>query len=155
MVSSEVVEYCRQLTDVGIDNEPLEHPASREIRGVLDALGLDFEDCVPALVMMADGAPVVIVIRGDTRADSKKIKRLLNAHDLRMATPAEFEAIAHVPLGAARVYNPGIRTIIDEKVFEKEYLTGGSGRFDVSIRVRTNDLRKMPDSEVGDVSKAA
>lgn len=153
MITDDVREYCASLSELGVENTPLDHPESKEIKGVLDALGITFSDCVPSLIMKADGSPVVIVIRGDTRADFKKIKKALAAGDLRMASPDEFGEITGVPVGAARVYNPGVRTLIDKKVFEKEYLTGGSGRFDCSIRVKTADLGKLPDSEVLDVSK--
>jgi prolyl-tRNA editing enzyme YbaK/EbsC (Cys-tRNA(Pro) deacylase) len=153
MIDDDVRKYCDLLTELGVENTPVEHPASREISGVLAALGIEFSDCVPALVMKADGEPVVVVIRGDTRADFKKIKRMLGVGDLRMATPEEFGEITGVQVGAARVYTPGVRTLIDQKVLEKAYLTGGSGRFDCSIRVRTGDLMKLPDSEVTDVSK--
>lgn len=155
MVTDDVRDYCASLSELGVENAPLTHPESREIRGVLDALGLTFSDCVPSLIMKADGNPVVVVIRGDTRADFKKIKKALGVGDLRMATPSEFGEITGVPVGAARVYNPGLRTLIDKKVFEKEYLTGGSGHFDCSIRVKTADLAKLPRSEVLDVSKEA
>jgi prolyl-tRNA editing enzyme YbaK/EbsC (Cys-tRNA(Pro) deacylase) len=73
--------------------------------------------------------------------------------DLRMATPEEFTQETGLPVGAARVYNPGMRTVLDTRLFEREYLTGGSGRFDRSVRVRTADLRRLPDSMVADVNR--
>jgi prolyl-tRNA editing enzyme YbaK/EbsC (Cys-tRNA(Pro) deacylase) len=147
--------YCEALRSFGIDCEALEHPYSVEIAGVLKALDMDFADCSPALVMRGDGEFLVVVIRGDTRADFKKIKRGLGLHDLRMASKDEVEELTSLPVGAARVYLPDVRTYVDEKVFEREYLTGGSGRFDCSIRVRTSDLTKLPDVVIMDLSKAS
>lgn len=154
MIDQNVRDYCTSLTELGIENEPLDHPASREIAGVLDSLGLSFSDCSPALIMKADDSFIGVVIRGDTRADFKKIKKAFNIKDLRMATPEEFtELTGGLPLGTARVYTPGVQTVLDTKVFEKEYLTGGSGRFDCSIRAKTSDLTKIPNSVVADVNK--
>lgn len=94
-----------------------------------------------------------MVIRGDIRADFKKIKKTFGIKNLRMATPEEFTELTGLPVGTARVYNPGMRTILATQVFEKEYLTGGSGRFDCSIKVRTSDLRKIPDGAVADIGQ--
>jgi prolyl-tRNA editing enzyme YbaK/EbsC (Cys-tRNA(Pro) deacylase) len=153
MADDDLLTYSDRLTELGIEHTIVEHPASREIAGVLDHLGLTFADCVPTLVMRADGSYVAVVIRGDTRADFKKVKRALGARDLRMATPEEFGEATGLPVGAARVYNPGMRTVLDIRVFERDYLTGGSGRFDRSVRVRAADLRKLPDSLVADVNR--
>ncbi len=150
-VDEDVRRYCDSLTELGIENAAVEHPTSREISGVLAALGLSFADCVPTLIMRADDDFIAVVIRGDTRADFKKIKKTFGIKNLRMATPDEFTERTGLPVGTARVYNPGIRTIVDDLVFEKEYLTGGSGRFDCSIRVRTSDLRGIPDCTVADI----
>ena len=153
MEEQNIRDYCDSLTTLGIENTALEHPASKEIAGVLNFLGLSFSDCVPTLIMKADHRFIAAVIRGDTRVDFKKIKKAFGIKDLRMATPEEFTDLTGLPLGTARVYTPGIQTIMDTKVFEKEYLTGGSGRFDCSIRVKTSDLIKVPDSVVADINK--
>lgn len=153
MVEQNVRDYCDSLTALEIENTIVEHPVSKEIAGVLSALNLSFSDCIPTLIMKADNRFIAVVIRGDTRADFKKIKKAFSIKDLRMATPEEFTDLTGLPLGTARVYTPGIQTIIDTKVFEKEYLTGGSGQFDCSIRVKTSDLIKVPYSTVADINK--
>lgn len=72
---------------------------------------------------------------------------------MRVANPEEFSGITGVPLGAARVLNPELATYLDEKLFEKEYLTSGSGSFTCSIRVKSRDLNKLPNSRVVDISE--
>jgi len=151
MVDQDVLDYCRRLSALGIENTIVVHSSSREIVEVLHSLGLSFADCMPTLIMQADNNFIVVLIRGDTRASFKKIKKVCRVKNLRMAIPDEFTNLTALPLGAARIYNPEIRTIIDTKVFDKEYLTGGSGRFDCSIRVKTSDLIKIPDSIVADI----
>lgn len=153
MKEQDVEQYCAMLTDLGIENRAVEHPASRDISEVLTYLGLGLSDCVPTLILSADDQLIAVVIRGDTKVDWKKLKAACGIRALRMATPEEFTEATHLPLGAARVYSPGMKTVIDAKVFEKEYLTGGSGRFDCSIRVKTSDLTKIPDSVVGDITR--
>jgi prolyl-tRNA editing enzyme YbaK/EbsC (Cys-tRNA(Pro) deacylase) len=153
MIEKTVQGYCDTLTQLGIENAPVDHPSNRYIEKVLESLGLSFSDCAPTIIMSADGELLSVVIRGDTRIDFKKLKKILHIKNLRMATPVEFTELTGLPVGTARVYTPGVRTIIDEKVFEREYLTGGSGRFDYSVRIRTAHLTKIPDSIVEDVHK--
>ncbi len=64
-----------------------------------------------------------------------------------MATPDEFTQLTGLPIRAARVYTPEVnKKIIDAKVFEKEHLMGGSGSFSCSIKYKTSDLTKIPNS---------
>ena len=152
-VDQKVLEYLEVLKGIGIDAVVCEHPETKQIAEVLSYLNLDFADCVPTLILKGDGKYLAIVIRGDTKADFKKIKSALSVTDLRFATPQEFEEFTRLPIGAACVYTPGAITLIDPKVFEKEYLMGGSGRFNCSIKYKTADLTKIPDSQVVDITK--
>lgn len=151
MVDQSVLDYCNNLTSLGIENTILEHSPAREIEDVLRSLNLSLADCIPTLIMQADKNCIAVLIRGDTRANFKKIKKVCGVKDLRMATPEEFFRVTMLPAGAARVYTPNLKTIIDTKVFEQAYLTGGSGRFDCSIRVKTADLKNIPDCMVADI----
>ena len=150
-----VSDYIKALSELGIRAEIVEHPANRAIVDVQNYLHLTVADALPTLIMKADGQDLAIVIRGDFRADFKKIKKDNRIKDLRLATPDEFTALTGLPVGAARVYTPTVRTIIDNKVFEKEYLIGGSGRFDCSIKYTTADLLKIPGSVAADVVREA
>lgn len=146
-----VTSYLKALTDLGINAEIIEHPALRAVIDVQNYLNLTVADALPTLIMKADGQDLAVVIRGDFRADFKKIKKDFKIKDLRLATPEEFTSLTGLPLGAARVYTPNIRTIIDNKVFEKEYLVGGSGSFTSSVKYRTADLTKIPNCVTADV----
>lgn len=152
MVSQNIISYSDDLKKIGIENEIVEHPSFKAIKDVLDYLHLEFFDCLPTLIMKADNEFIALVFRGDSKIDFKKVKKNFGISDIRMATPEEFTNLTHLPIGAARVYESNVsNTIIDNKVFEKEYLTGGSGSFDCSIKYKTEDLKKLPNSVVADI----
>lgn len=154
MIDSTVTTYVNTLTEIGIENEVVEHPSLKAIKDVLDYLGLTFSDCLPTLIMRTDGEFIAVVFKGDNKVDFKKVKRDFGIKDLRMATPEEFKQLTGLPIGAARVYEPRVnKTIIDKKVFEKEYLTGGSGSFSCSIKYKTSDLEKIPNSTTADITQ--
>lgn len=152
-MENSVDNYCKELANLGIEHSVSNHPATKQISEVLAYLHLDFSDCVPTLIMKGDGRYVAVVIRGDCKADFKKIKKAMQVSDLRFATPEEFTEFTGLPVGAARVYTPGAEILIDPKVLEKEYLMGGSGAFNCSMKYKTADLVKIPKSQVIDVTK--
>lgn len=152
-MTDQIVETYRQtLNKFGIATEILEHPNLKAIADVLKHLELTFSDCMPTLVMKADDTFVAIAIRGDCRADFKKIKKYLGVSDLRMATPEEFTKLTGLPIGAARVYIPGTKVLLDKKIFEKEFLASGSGNFDCSLKYKTEELKNLPDNEIVEIT---
>ncbi len=152
-IQQSVKEYGDQLKKLGIENKILEHPASKSIDDVVRSLGLTRSDSAATLVMKAGNEFVAIIRRDDGRLDTKKVKNLLGVDNLRIATDEEFIKVTGLTPGAATYYNKNIsKTLIDEKILEKEFIVGGSGSFSCSIRHKTSDLVKIPGSEIVDVS---
>lgn len=151
-ISNEVKTYSQSLTDMGIENEIVAHPDLKAISDVADYLGITLADTLPTMIMKADDRFLAIVRRGDSRLDFKKVKQAISKN-IRMATAEEFTELTGLPLGTARVYTLGLKTYIDEQVFKKKYLMGGSGSFTCSVRYKTDDLRKLKDAEVVSVSQ--
>src|SRR3989344_6386392 len=148
MIDNQINKYSDGLKNLGIDHKMLEHPELKEAVGVQAYLGDTLAGSAQTLIMKAGGQFVAIIKRGDIRLDSKKIKKELGVSSLRMATDAEFGELTGLPVGAARVYNPGVPTLLDKSLFEKEYLNGGSGSFTVTIKYKTEDLKKITNSKV-------
>lgn len=154
MLSNEVKKYSKTLTDIGIDNEIVEHPDLKTPPEVQGYLGLTLADGLSTMLMKAGDEFVSVVRRCDTRLDSKKLKKLVGTSKLRMANPEEFSKLTNgLPLGTARVFTPNLKTYLDENLFKKECLTSGSGSFTCSVRVRSADLEKLPNSEVVSISE--
>ncbi len=154
MKNQKVEEYSQKLKELGIENTILEHPHLEKPIEVVSYLGKTLKDSAATLVMIADGQPVALIRRDDVKISFKKVKNLLNIKDLRIATPQEFAKITGVPVGAARHYLPEIKkTIIDKKVFDKEFIMGGTGSFEHTIRLKSEDLQKLPNSQIADFSE--
>lgn len=148
-----VKKYSEQLDSVGIEHKILTHPELRTPPEVLAHLGLELSDGSSTLIMKADDNFVAIIRRDDCKLNLQRFRDLLKVNSLRMANPDEFKELTGLPLGAARVYNPGIKTYVDKKVLDKEYVTGGSGTFTETIKYKTSDLLKIPNSATIDVSE--
>src|SRR3989344_7414908 len=139
MIEQTVVDYSEALKSLGIGHKLLEHPHLVNPEEVQSYLGETVADCVASLVMEADDKVVVILKKGDDHLNFKKIKKALKVGNLRFVTKEEFERITNLPFGAARIYLPGLETYIDRRVFDKEYLNGGTGSFTCTFKYKTAD----------------
>ena len=152
---------------------------SPEVRAFLDAAGvhyrthehaplISFEDAkmvlpfdsgsmVKGLVFRTpSGTFVIVALRGSDRADYKKIADALGIRraDLRAADPADVEAelgmqlggIVPLPLGDALV-------LIDESVASLDAIFCGSGRNDVTLELKAQDLVRIASGRVGAYAK--
>ena len=152
-------KYITQLEDLNIYHEIILHPETQDYRSVIAHINrlssdvITLSDCIPTLIMKSDGHFMAVVTTGDRKVDFRKVKNRLKIRDLRLATPTEFVAATGVPVGAARVYTPGLQTVLDKKIFEKEFLIGGSGNFCSSIRYRTKDLLNIPNHYAFEASR--
>lgn len=155
MITTDVKKYSEQLTALGIEHTILEHPELKEVEDVQKHLGFSLADAGAMIIMRAGDNFVAVMRRGDCKLDFKKIKKLLKVTNLRVATEEEFSEITHVPAGAAHVYYPSLRTLIDRRVFEQEYINAGSGSLLFTFRYKTTDLKKLPTAEVVDISEQA
>jgi len=152
VISEDVQAYSKTLTELGLGHHIVEHPELKTPPETQAYLGLGMDEGISTMIMKTGNGFVAIIRRDDCRIDFKKVKQLVSKN-IRMATPEEFTNLTGQPLGAARVYNPGLATYIDEKVFEPEVATGGSGSFTCSIRYNTADLKKIPNSQVVQISQ--
>lgn len=151
-MSLDIQQYSQTLADMGIAHEVVDHPKLQTPPDVQHYLGLTLADGLATMIMKAADSFIVVIRRCDMRLSSKKVKKLVGSK-LRIASPEEFTQITGLPIGTARVYVPGLPTYLDENLFQKDYLTSGSGSFTCSIRVKSEDLKKLPNSQVVAISE--
>ncbi|KKP73783.1 MAG: Proline-tRNA ligase [Candidatus Roizmanbacteria bacterium GW2011_GWA2_35_19] len=121
------LDYSKKMAELGINNKILEHSRLVEAADVVAELGYTLYDSVATLIMKADNDFIAVLRRDVTKISFKKIKKLLKINILRIATPEEFKKITGLEIGTARFYIPGIRTYIDQKVFDIKSILGGTG----------------------------
>ena len=155
MVDKNVHEYSEKLKKLGIKHEILEHPELVTVEDVQKYLSFGLDEALATLIMRTENGFVAIIRRGDCSLDNKKIKKFLGVESLRMATDEEFKELTGVVPGAAHILHNVSKTLIDKKAFEKEKINGGSGSLLYTFRYDVNDLKKIPNSQIVDISKIA
>ncbi len=155
MIDKKVLEYSETLKKLGINHKILEHPELYAVEDVQKYLGFGLDEALATLVMKTEKGFVSIIKRGDCSLESKKVKKALGVESLRMATDDEFRELTGVVPGAAHVLHKVEKTLIDKKIFEKEKINGGSGSLLYTFRYETSDLKKIPKSQIADITKVA
>src|SRR3954469_23793319 len=84
-----VERVSKALRDAAVDAHIEQFDAgSGTARDAARAVGADLSQIVKSIVMVVDGAHVLVLVPGDHRADEKAVAQGLAAHELRIA-PAE------------------------------------------------------------------
>lgn len=155
MKDVKVQEYSQKLKKLGINHDVLEHPELKSVEDVQKYLGFGLDEALATLIMKTEKGYVAVIRRGDCSLDNKKIKKILGVESLRLATDEEFTKLTGVVPGAAHILHDVSQTLIDEKVFEKDKINGGSGSLLYTFRYNTVELKNIPQSQVVDISKIA
>jgi prolyl-tRNA editing enzyme YbaK/EbsC (Cys-tRNA(Pro) deacylase) len=110
-----------------------------------------------ALVVYADGKPLMIVLPGDMKVDMKEFKHLFDVRDLRMATPEEVVSVTGVAIGAVPPFGHifGIPCYVDRTLGENDYVVFNAGLHTKSIRLKEKDWEQLAKPVTGNFSKTS
>lgn len=95
---------CVSHPQVKVDALPIEKiytPDSRTIEELTGFLGTGPSAFGKSLIYMADGQPVLAIVRGDRELNETKLTNLLGCNELEMAGPADVEEITGAQVGFA------------------------------------------------------
>jgi prolyl-tRNA editing enzyme YbaK/EbsC (Cys-tRNA(Pro) deacylase) len=130
------------LVEAGLDPDRVQElPADTSTaEAAARAVGAPVGSIVKSLIFLADGAPLLVLVAGDRRADPKRLRAELGLSKkrLRIARPEEvlqmtgFEVGGVPPVG----HRPPLRTIVDESLgrFDGLWAAAGSGHAVFPVR---------------------
>jgi Cys-tRNA(Pro) deacylase len=151
----------------------------REVRAVLEAHGVDGEirtfgesthnaalaarelgvalgQIANTILLLVDGAPVVVVISGDRRIDFKKVRALRGGKKVRLAGPDDVTAHTGFAVGAvAPVALPaGVPVYLDASLRRYETLYPAAGGTNNMFRTTPEELLRLSGAEEADLARA-
>ena len=137
--------------------EKIETPGKRKVAAVCDFLKIKPKNLIKTLVFMADDKPVAVLLRGDHEVETVKLKNLLGANEVEMASDQQCFDSTGVPSGYLGPIGMKIPVVADETVLEMKnfaiganeknyhYLNANIGRdFEVE---KSADLRMITDED--------
>lgn len=118
--------------------------------------GTDLSAGAKALVLFADGKPIMVAVAGDRKIDFSLFKKLYGVKDLRMATKEEVLNVTGVPIGAVPPYGSifGIPLYEDESIHNNEQMAYNAGLHTKSISMSVADFEKIEKPIIGSFSKS-
>jgi len=140
---------------LGIDAKVIWH----DVRGATTAdayasLGVTAADIAKSILFIAkDGSPHMVIIAGDRRVDTKKLKRIVGK-EVRIAKADEVlkhtgnEVGGVSPLGCDNVPK-----YVDKSILEKEWMHASAGSAYATLLIRTKDLIGCTKGSIVDVAK--
>ena len=152
------VERVRQaLVDAGLDADQIrELPADTSTaEAAAQAVGAPLGSIVKSLVFLADGAPMLVLVSGDQRADVKRLRAQLglSKRRLRIAQPAEvlehtgFEVGGVPPVG----HETPLRTLVDRTLNRFETVWAAAGNAHAVFPIAYEQLVTLTGGEVMDL----
>lgn len=108
-----------------------------------------------ALVLYADGKPIMVTVPGDRKVDFKRFKVAYGIKDLRMATPEEVLSVTSVPIGAVPPFGDifGIPLYMDERARINDRVAFNAGLHTKSISLSEAAYESVTHPVIGDFAK--
>jgi len=109
------------------DLQKIATPDVATISELADYLQIAEDKLVKTLFMIADGEPVMLLVRGDYEVNEVKVKNYLQAGELRLATEEEAQQYLGAPLGSLGPVGVGeeVKIIADEWVTDMANIVVG------------------------------
>lgn len=119
-------------------------------------LGVELGQIANTIVLLVDGAPVVVVISGDRRIDFKKVRALRGGKKVRLAGPEDVAAHTGFAVGAvAPVALPaGVPVYLDASLRRYETIYPAAGETNNMFLTTPEELLRLSGAEEADLARA-
>lgn len=112
------------------------------------------EDFVKNICMVdAKGNLIVAIVKGETRASTKRVGKALNIECPRTATPEQATEKTGYPCGGTPSFGYRAIFLIDEKVMEKNAIYTGGGSENSLVKISPKELQKANAGQIARIRK--
>jgi Cys-tRNA(Pro)/Cys-tRNA(Cys) deacylase len=102
------------------------------------------EDFVKSICFVTkDGRVVVAIVKGEDRADRSAVQQLLGLSKLSIASPEVMLAKTGYPAGGTPPFGFEAIFLMDERVFEREFVYAGGGSERSLIKISPSELQRV------------
>jgi len=118
------------IEEQGIRAEHLSFETScHSVADAAETVGAEPEDFIKSICMVGDGGEVVVaIVKGEDRASTSRVAKVLKGGRPRVAAPDEVLELTGFPVGGTPGFGFEATYLVDPRVMEKDmvYLGGGS-----------------------------
>lgn len=118
-------------------------------------LGVETARIVKSLIFSADGDPVVALVPGDRRADTRSVARALGVRKVRMADPESVLRWTGFPVGAVPPvgYPRELPVLMDEAIPKDGFVYPAAGEANNAFEITFEELRRITGARVCGISR--
>ena len=143
------------MKENGIEGEHLAFFQScHSVAEAAEAAGVTPGDFVKSICMVdGEGRLIVGIVKGEDRASTSRVAKILNLYTVRIATPdAVFEKTGY-PCGGTPSFSYPARFLVDPRVMEKELVYMGGGSETSLVRINPSEIVRATGGEVVRIRK--
>jgi Ala-tRNA(Pro) deacylase len=146
-------EVLRFLCNV--PHRVINHQPARTSEESAAERGESVEIGAKALVVKVNQCFKLLVISGDRKLETKRVKNLFESKSFRFATVEELLELTGLVPGAVPPLGPvlGLEMLIDRSLFRNKEMAFNAGRLDVSIKMQVKDFVTLVKPRIEDFSK--
>jgi prolyl-tRNA synthetase len=137
-----------------LDKELIETKNSKTIEEISEFLHEDKSKFVKTLIYDIDGKPYAVLVKGDDEVNETKVRKLLHADDVVLATPEVVESVTHAIVGFAGPIGLNIPIIIDNEILHMINFVVGANITDYHYRnVNLRDFKYDMASDIRNIKE--
>lgn len=144
-------KIIKLLQENNVDYQFFEHEPvftseqAAKVRNTLQRFG------AKAIIFSADKKPILIIVPGDKKVDTKKFKKLYQIKNLRLLTADEVKELTGLEIGAIPPFGNvmNLPTYLDEEITKNEMMVFNVGSHIKSIQMNPADFFNLAKPFVG------
>jgi prolyl-tRNA synthetase len=136
------------------DLELIETKNAKTIEEISNFLNADKTEFVKTLIYDIDGKPYAVLVKGDDEVNETKLRKLLNAEEVALASPEVVEAVTHAIVGFAGPIGLDIPVIIDNAILCMNNFVVGANKTDYHYKnVNLRDFKYDIASDIRNIKE--
>ena len=146
-----VERFTEAARGLGLEPRVVRFPqGTRTAADAARAVGCELGQIVKSIVLIADGNPVVALTSGSNRADTSRIAAILEAAEVRRATPEEARTATGFAIGGTPPFGyPGdVVRLMDRDLMDHEEVWAAAGAPDAVWPVPPGALAEAASARV-------
>lgn len=109
-------------------------------------------EIIKTLLFIANGEPLLVLVQGTHRVAVDKLKRIVEADELRLARPEEVKEYTGYRVGSVSPFDLELPTVVDAPILEEEVVRPAAGSTCVGAVLKPETLLEQLPAEVKQVS---
>ena len=145
-----VIDSARAL-GLDLDVRRLERSTATAAEAA-EAMGCEEAQIAKSLVFVADGDPILCIASGAHRVSTDRLADVLDAAEVRQATPDEVRAATGFSVGGVPPFGHGLPVVLDETLLAQERVWAAGGDGHSLFEIRSSVLAECTEATVAAVA---